>query len=68
MNVVNQVILLENVACALAHVAWEVDGIGALVPIGVGALVPIDVGGVLAMDMGAGVIVPVGEDLHDAGA
>jgi hypothetical protein len=42
------VILLENVACALAHEAWEVDGVEAL------AL--FDVEEVQAMGMGAGVL------------
>jgi len=60
MSVENLVILLENVACALAHEAWEVDDVEAL------AL--FDVGEVQTMGMGAGVIVPVAEDLHDAAA
>ena len=46
MSVENLVILLENVACALAHEAWEVDDVEAL------AL--FDVGGVQTMGMGAG--------------
>lgn len=48
MSVANLVILLENVACALAHEAWEVDGVGAL------AL--FDAEGVQAMGMDAGVL------------
>ena len=46
MSVENLVILLENVACALAHEAWEVDDVEAL------AL--FDVEGVQTMGMGAG--------------
>ncbi|KAK3041769.1 hypothetical protein RJ639_000285, partial [Escallonia herrerae] len=56
MSVVNLVILLESVACALVHVAWEADDVEAQV---------LDAAGVQAM--GVGVIVLVialaGEDL-----
>ena len=50
MSVENLVILLENVACAWAHEAWEVDDVEALVL--------FDVGGVQTMGMGAGVLKP----------
>ena len=50
MSVENLVILLENVACAWAHKAWEVDDVEALVL--------FDVGGVQTMGMGVGVLKP----------
>lgn len=57
MSVVNQVILLENVACVWGHEAWEVGAIEAPVQ---------DVEEVPVMGMGAGAIVPVEKDHHDA--
>lgn len=57
MNVVNLVILLENVACGLAHEAWEVDGVEALALVLVGVQV-----------MGAGAIARMQENLHDVEA
>ena len=48
MNVGNLVILLENVACALVHEAWVVEGVEAL---------PLDaVGAPVTMDMDAGLL------------
>ncbi|MQM06642.1 hypothetical protein Taro_039468, partial [Colocasia esculenta] len=55
MSVVSQVILPENVACALGLVEWEVEDVGA----------PVLLDTVGAQAMGGGVIVQLAEDLHD---
>lgn len=60
MNVVNLGTLLGSVACALDHVAWEVEGGEAQVLIGIVEVqVMVTVAGVLAL---------VGEDLQDDAA